>query len=109
MGKNKETEKENKLGDEFDPVGDAVVRNFKLITIEILFSIAPMIILIIVYFYKGNPCSIFALPELSFIAAILFGQTLLKTISGSVAFASKASLDYQPVILQASLIIIRAE
>jgi len=89
-----------------DPVGTAVMRNFALIFVEILFSILPMIILVIVHFYKGTLSSVFFLPEWALVAAVLFGQTIAKITSGAVAFAKKASISYQQVTLSVTLIIV---
>ena len=45
---------------------------------EILFVGLPVLILVIVHFYKGESRSIFSIPEWSFMSVILFGQSLLR-------------------------------
>lgn len=53
-----------------------------LVIAEIFFTVLPIIILIIVFLIKKRSDEIFSSPEWSVTAAIVFGQTIIKYISG---------------------------
>ena len=91
---------------EWDPIGDAVMNNFASVTVELLFSVLPLVILMIVHAYLDSFPSVFSLPEWALIAAVLFGQTIAKTTSGAIAFANKASINYHRITLDVTLIIV---
>lgn len=75
-----------------------------ILTSEFLFTLLPIIILLIVRSYESNFKAIFFNTEWSIIALILFGQSIVKFSSG--ISNSQAKFRWQLVALVISLIII---
>lgn len=73
---------------------------------EILFTILPLIVLAIVLAYSGRSYNIMFHPEWSFVATILFGQTLIKTIAATITKASVEHVHWQRVVFIASALIV---
>ncbi|MCG6191397.1 hypothetical protein [Maribellus maritimus] len=75
-----------------------------ILTSEFLFTLLPIIILLIVRSYESNFSAIFYNTEWSIIALILFGQSIVKFSSGITN--SKEKFRWQLVALVISIIII---
>jgi hypothetical protein len=75
-----------------------------ILTSELLFTLLPIIILLIVRSYENNLSAIFYNTEWSIISLILFGQTIVKFSSG--ISNSNEKVRWQLVALVISLIII---
>ncbi|WP_139314944.1 hypothetical protein [Saccharicrinis aurantiacus] len=75
-----------------------------ILTSEFLFTLLPIIILLIVRSYEGNFKSLFFNTEWSIISLILFGQSVVKFSSGISNSNSKTR--WQLVALTISIIII---
>jgi len=75
-----------------------------ILTSEFLFTLLPIIILLIVRSYESNFSAIFYNTEWSIIALILFGQSIVKFSSG--ISNSKEKFRWQLVALVISIIII---
>lgn len=75
-----------------------------ILTSEFLFTLLPIIILLIVRSYESNFAAIFYNTEWSIIALILFGQSIVKFSSG--ISNSKEKFRWQLVALVISIIII---
>ena len=75
-----------------------------IITSEFLFTLLPIVIILIVRSYENNFKAIFYNTEWSIISLILFGQAIVKFSSG--ISNSKAKFRWQLVALVISLIII---
>jgi hypothetical protein len=75
-----------------------------ILTSEFLFTLLPIIILLIVRSYESNFLAIFYNTEWSIIALILFGQSIVKFSSG--ISNSKEKFRWQLVALVISIIII---
>ena len=75
-----------------------------ILTSEFLFTLLPIVILLIVRSYENNFEAIFYNTEWSIIALILFGQSIVKFSSG--ISNSKAKFRWQLVALVISIIII---
>lgn len=75
-----------------------------ILTSEFLFTLLPIIILLIVRSYENNFTAIFYNTEWSIIALILFGQSIVKFSSG--ISNSKEKFRWQLVALVISIIII---
>ena len=75
-----------------------------ILTSELLFTLLPIIILLIVSSYEYNLSAIFYNTEWSIISLILFGQTIVKFSSG--ISNSNEKVRWQLVALVISLIII---
>jgi hypothetical protein len=70
---------------------------------ELLFILLPLLVLTIVLLYKGKTVgALLATPEWSFGAALLFGQTLVKFVSG----AAQSRWVWERVALVVSMIIV---
>jgi hypothetical protein len=70
---------------------------------ELLFVLLPLLVLTIVFLYKGKTVgALLATPEWSLGSAILFGQTLVKFVSG----AAQSRWAWERVALVVSLIIV---
>jgi hypothetical protein len=61
--------------------GDAVLIQFT----ELLFVAVPILVFSLVFWQKNTFYSFWEMPEWSFAATILFGQTLTKLVSGALA------------------------
>lgn len=75
-----------------------------ILSSELLFSLLPIIIIIIVRSYENKASEIFYNTEWSIISIILFGQSIVKFSSGIAN--SKENFRWQLVALTISLIII---
>jgi hypothetical protein len=75
-----------------------------ILTSEFLFTLLPIIILLIVRSYENNLSAIFYNPEWSIISLILFGQSIVKFSSG--ISISNEKIRWQLVALVISVIII---
>jgi len=70
---------------------------------EVAFAVLPLIVVLLVALDAEHAVPLFAFPEWSFGAAILFGQTLVKFISG---VGSGGNASKGPVALAVSLLIV---
>ena len=70
---------------------------------EVLFTILPLLLVFGVLFHVHNSRRLFTYPEWSFGAAILFGQALVKFVSGLMRGSTVA---IGPVVLAVVLIIV---
>jgi len=70
---------------------------------EVAFAVLPLLVVLMVVVYKRQSSHLFASPEWSFGAAILFGQSLVKFVSG-LARGGKAATG--PVALLVSLLVV---
>jgi hypothetical protein len=62
-----------------------------IITCELLFSIMPLLILLFIALLASeNLMSVFMRSDISFISVLLFGQTLVRLISGYVKIGNKS-------------------
>lgn len=75
-----------------------------ILVTELLFTLLPIIILIVVRSYENNFRAIFYNTEWSIMALVLFGQTIVKFVSGVSKY--KAKLRWQVAALVVSMIMI---
>ncbi|MGA2193218.1 MAG: hypothetical protein ABSG42_07590 [Nitrospirota bacterium] len=80
------------------------VNSFIGVTAEYLFLIIPFVVLSVVMAYKNNAFELIYSPEWALSSAILFGQTIVKLVSGISAY--KGGLYWQRVAIIFSLIIV---
>jgi hypothetical protein len=52
---------------------------------EVVISVLPLLVVLLVMFYIGKPMKLFAKPEWAFGAAIFFGQSLVKLLAAMTA------------------------
>jgi len=72
---------------------------------EVSFAVLPLIVVLMVCIHLGSPSNFLASPEWSFGASILFGQTLVKFVSGLTRGAQAAT---GPVALAVALLVVFA-
>lgn len=78
-------------------------RIFAALTAEVSFAVLPLVVVLLVFVHIGSTQKMFASPEWTFGAAILFGQSLMKFIS-SLAKGGAAATG--PVALIVALIVV---
>ena len=87
------------------PSGDTSLGNaFSLIGAEFLFVILPLIVLSIVYISSNRENVIISAPEWSFASTILFGQTIIKLVSG--VLYTDENVEWQRPILFITILIV---
>lgn len=72
-------------------------------TAEVIFTALPLLIVLMVFFHADHSVRLFTSPEWSFGAAILFGQSLAKFISG---IATGGHAAHGPVALVVALVVV---
>jgi hypothetical protein len=78
-------------------------RIFAGLAAEIVFTILPLLVVLMVLLHAQRATHFFAAPEWAFGAAILFGQTLVKFVSGLARGGSAAT---GPVALFVALLVV---
>lgn len=73
---------------------------------EILFLVLPFIVSGIIFTYKGNPMRLLYMPEWSLAASVLFGQALVKYISGILSGQGYKFVEAEAVGLAISILIV---
>src|SRR2546422_66704 len=77
---------------------------YSAIVAEFLFILVPLLVLTLVFQYQGKAwVSLFASPEWAFASALLFGQTVMKFVTG---IASAAPASKERVALFVSLLLV---
>jgi len=71
---------------------------------EILFTLLPIVIILMIFIIQSNLIKILKSPDLSFAAIVLFGQTIVRLASGIAK--NKKSKSWQAISFIMSLIII---
>jgi hypothetical protein len=71
---------------------------------EVVISILPLIVVLLVMFYIGKPMKLFAKPEWAFGAAIFFGQSLVKLLAAMTA--PHRSVESGKVVLFAASVLV---
>jgi hypothetical protein len=84
--------------------GDPEQAAFLGIVAEYLFVLLPLIVLVLTRFFRGHVSEVFSAAEWSFAAAILFGQTIVKFVSGITKLDYK--IGWQGVAVVVSLLIV---
>lgn len=78
-------------------------RIFAALAAEVSFAVLPLLVVVMVFIHVGHGHHMFASPEWSFGAAILFGQTLVKFVSNLAKGGAAAK---GPVALIVALIVV---
>jgi hypothetical protein len=77
---------------------------FAGILAEYLFILLPLIVLALVRFFRGSFANVWSTPEWSFAASVLFGQTIVKFVSGVTNLDYRVS--WQVVGLSVTIMIV---
>lgn len=70
---------------------------------EVAFAVLPLLVVFLVRFHGDHSSKVFAAPEWAFGAAILFGQALVKLVSGLARGGAAAA---GPVALAVALVVV---
>jgi O-antigen/teichoic acid export membrane protein len=73
---------------------------------EIITSILPMLVVLIVMIYIGKPEKIFLKPEWAFAATIFFGQSIVKLAQASIKFGEIGRIKIEHFVLVETLLIV---
>ena len=82
-----------------------IIRNSALgIAAELLFVLAPFLVLFIIFAGQGKGASIWSAPDWSLASAVLFGQSIVKLMAGVTA--SNKDRPWEPTVLLAAVVLV---
>jgi hypothetical protein len=97
------SEEEVKKAQELKKRDSTYGNTLAILLTEILFIILPLVVLGIVFSFKGRVLVLLHTPEWSLISAILFGQTMIKVI---IAALTVKDMEWQRIVFAVALVLV---